>query len=75
MIIRGSEIQEVNHRKGYEIAGVQDQIGHFAVRVTAPENLFEPEKKHGDQRFWYILEGINSTVRCTRHLPEPIVHS
>lgn len=56
MIIKGSRIEEVNHRKGYDIEAVQDQIDHFAVRVTTPENPFEPEK-HGGQRFWYILEG------------------
>ena len=31
MIIKGSEIAEVNYRKGYDIAHLQDQIGHFAV--------------------------------------------
>ncbi|MBV7332270.1 cupin domain-containing protein [Chloroflexi bacterium TSY] len=62
MIVRGSEIQEIDHRKGYAIDGVQEQIGHFAVRVTTPDNPFEPEP-HGEQRFWYILNGeANVTI-------------
>ncbi len=56
MIIKGSAIPEVNFRKGYEINDAQEQIDHFAVRITTPANPFEPEK-HGEQRFWYILEG------------------
>ncbi len=56
MIIKGSAIPELNNRKGYEIREVQDQIDHFAVRITTPANPFEPEK-HGERRFWYILEG------------------
>ena len=62
MIIKGSEIQEVNFRKGYELGNAQNQIGHFAERITTPNNPFEPEK-HGGQRFWYILEGeANVTI-------------
>ncbi len=63
MIIKGSAIPEVNHRKGYDIREAQDtadgssiQIDHFAERTTTPANPFEPQK-HGEQRFWYILEG------------------
>ena len=56
MIIKGSEIPEVNYRKGYDIGNAQKQIGHFAVRVTTPNNPFDPEQ-HDGQRFWYILEG------------------
>jgi mannose-6-phosphate isomerase-like protein (cupin superfamily) len=54
-VIKGNTIEEINHRKGYDVTS-QDQISHFAVRVTTPQNPFEPEK-HGEQRFWYILEG------------------
>jgi mannose-6-phosphate isomerase-like protein (cupin superfamily) len=56
MVIKGSEIQEINYRKGYDIKDAQKQIGHFAERVTTPNNPFEPQK-HGEQRYWYILEG------------------
>lgn len=56
MIIKGSAIAEKNYRKGYEIGDAQEQIDHFAERITTPANPFEPEK-HGEQRFWYILEG------------------
>ena len=56
MIIRGSAIPEVNYRKGYDVGAAQDQIDHFAERITTPANPFEPQK-HGEQRFWYILEG------------------
>ena len=56
MIIKGSAIPEVNFRRGYEIGEAQEQIDHFAERITTPANPFEPEK-HGEQRFWYILEG------------------
>jgi mannose-6-phosphate isomerase-like protein (cupin superfamily) len=54
-IIKGRDIPEKNYRKGYDVS-LQDQIGHFAVRVTTPENPFTPAR-HGEQRFWYILEG------------------
>lgn len=55
MVIKGSSIEEVNLRKGYDLPA-QDRIGHFAVRVTTPHNPFEPAP-HGEWRFWYILEG------------------
>jgi mannose-6-phosphate isomerase-like protein (cupin superfamily) len=54
-IIKGRDIPEQNNRKGYDVS-LQDQIGHFAVRVTTPANPFTPAR-HGEQRFWYILEG------------------
>lgn len=56
MIIKGSAIKEVQYRKGYDISDAQKQISHFAERITTPVNPFEPEK-HGEQRFWYIIEG------------------
>ena len=65
MIVKGSAITEVNYRKGYEIRDAQDQIDHFAERITTPANPFEPEK-HGEQRFWYILEG-EATVTIDGH--------
>jgi mannose-6-phosphate isomerase-like protein (cupin superfamily) len=55
VVLKGHAIPERNHRKGYDVS-TQDQISHFAVRVTTPENPFEPAK-HGEQRFWFILEG------------------
>lgn len=54
-IRKGSEIPEKNRRKGYDVTS-QQQIGHFALRTTTPENPFEPEP-HDEQRFWFILEG------------------
>lgn len=54
-IRKGRDIPEENRRKGYDVTA-QEQIGHFAVRTTTPENPFEPEK-HDGQRFWFILEG------------------
>lgn len=54
-IIKGRDIPEQNNRKGYDVSR-QDQIGHFALRVTTPANPFTPAK-HDEQRFWYILEG------------------
>ena len=43
MIIKGSAIPEVNFRKGYEIGDAQEQIDHFAMRITTPANPFEPK--------------------------------
>lgn len=56
MVVKGNAIKEVDHRMGYDLGSVQNQIGHFAIRVTTPKNPFMPEK-HGENRFWYILEG------------------
>lgn len=56
MIIKGSLIKEVNHRKDYRVGPLQDQIEHFVVRVTTPDNPFVPHKHEGWE-FWYILKG------------------
>ncbi len=56
MIIKGSSIQEVNHRKDYRVGPLQDHIRHFVVRVTTPDNPFVPHQHEGWE-FWYILEG------------------
>ncbi|MCY3902410.1 MAG: cupin domain-containing protein [Caldilineaceae bacterium] len=75
MIIKGSAIPEVNFRKGYEIGDAQEQIDHFAMRITTPVNPFEPEK-HGEQRFWYILEGeatVTIDGECTAVGPSDLI--
>lgn len=70
MVIKGRDIPEKNYRKGYDVSS-QDQISHFAVRITTPQNPFEPEK-HGERRFWYILEGeATVTVDGTTTAVEP----
>jgi mannose-6-phosphate isomerase-like protein (cupin superfamily) len=54
-IIKGSNVPEINLRQGYDVS-TQEQISHFAIRTTTPQNPFEPVR-HGEQRFWFILEG------------------
>jgi len=56
MIIKGNSIEEINHRKDYGVRGLQDQIRHFVVFTTTPDNPFRPHK-HAGLEFWHILEG------------------
>ena len=56
MIIRGSSLKEVNHRRDYRVREVQDKLRHFVVFTTTPDNPFGPHKHDGFE-FWYILEG------------------
>ena len=56
MIIKSSELAEANGRKDYGIGRFQEQIEHFVVRVTRPENPFGPHG-HEAAEFWFILEG------------------
>lgn len=56
MIIKGNSIEEINHRKDYKVRGLQDQIRHFVVFTTTPDNPFRPHK-HAGLEFWHILEG------------------
>jgi quercetin dioxygenase-like cupin family protein len=56
MIIKGSRIQEVNGRKPYPVAGNEIELKHMVVRVTTPDNPFNPHK-HEDKEFWYIIDG------------------
>lgn len=56
MIIKGSSIEGVNHRRDYRVGRLQDQIRHFVVFTTTPRNPFGPHK-HAGLEFWYILEG------------------
>jgi mannose-6-phosphate isomerase-like protein (cupin superfamily) len=70
MILKGHTIPELNLRKGYDVSS-QEQISHFAVRVTTPQNPFRPEK-HGERRFWFILEGgATVTIDGESTLVEP----
>jgi mannose-6-phosphate isomerase-like protein (cupin superfamily) len=56
MIIKASELREVNSRTDYGLGKVQDQIGHLVVRRTTPANPFVSQA-HAGNRYWFVLEG------------------
>lgn len=56
MIIKGSCLKPTRNRLDYHIAEIQEQLKHFVVWTTTPENPFKPHKHEGAE-FWYILEG------------------
>ena len=56
MILSGSEMQEENGRRPYPLPDSQSVLGHFVLRVTRPENPFEPHV-HEEDELWYIQGG------------------
>ncbi len=56
MIIKAETLSERNARTDYGIGDLQDQLGHWVVRRTTPDNPFV-NKAHAGHRFWFILEG------------------
>jgi mannose-6-phosphate isomerase-like protein (cupin superfamily) len=56
MLIRGAEVPEQQLRKPYPVAGQQEILQHFAVRVTTPANPF-PVHRHEKAELWYIVDG------------------
>ncbi|MBC7235065.1 MAG: cupin domain-containing protein [Chloroflexi bacterium] len=56
LLIRGSELPEVNRRYDYGVDKLQKQVGHFVIWHTTPDNPFKPHK-HALEEFWFILEG------------------
>ena len=56
MIVKGASLQETHHRLDYGIKRLQDNLKHFVIWSTRPENPFGPHK-HPGWELWYILEG------------------
>ena len=56
MIVKGASLQEAHHRLDYGIKRLQDNLKHFVIWSTRPENPFGPHK-HPGWELWYILEG------------------
>jgi mannose-6-phosphate isomerase-like protein (cupin superfamily) len=61
VIIKGSSIEMIKGRKGYDLAGRKINTEHFAVRVTTPDNPFKPHK-HEQSELWFIVKG-NAKVK------------
>ena len=73
MIVKGASLQETHHRLDYGIKRLQDNLKHFVIWSTRPENPFGPHKHPGWEflptllaipivgrqswQNWYILEG------------------
>ena len=55
-IIKGSSIDFINGRRPYNLDGREINSKHFVVRITTPENPFEPHK-HKQSELWFIIEG------------------
>ena len=56
LIVKKSSLREVNNRLDYGIRLMQNDLKHFVIWTTRPENPFGPHK-HAGFEFWYILEG------------------
>lgn len=56
MIIKGKTLPEENGRKPYPLSSHEVVGKHFVVRVTGPDNPFEPHK-HAAREIWFIAEG------------------
>jgi quercetin dioxygenase-like cupin family protein len=56
MIVRANDIEVVNGRKPYPLAGLKVEVEHFVVRVTTPKNPFRPHA-HEQAELWFIVEG------------------
>ena len=56
MIIKGRSLHEENGRKPYPLVSQEVTVNHFVIRVTTPDNPFEPHE-HEQQELWFILEG------------------
>jgi len=55
-IIKGSSMEMVNCRRGYDLAGREISTRHFAFRVTKPYNPFR-RHKHEQSELWFIVKG------------------
>ena len=51
MLIKRSDIRESNGRRPYPLPESHKVLNHFVVRVTRPENPFEPHV------LWYVQDG------------------
>jgi|GEM_PF-510485 len=55
-IIKGSSMEMLNGRRGYDLAGREISTKHFAFRVTKPNNPFR-RHKHEQSELWFIVKG------------------
>jgi mannose-6-phosphate isomerase-like protein (cupin superfamily) len=56
VIIKGKTLPEQDGRKPYPLTS-GDVVGkHFVVRVTTPDNPFEPHQ-HAQREIWFIVQG------------------
>jgi mannose-6-phosphate isomerase-like protein (cupin superfamily) len=55
-IIKGSSIEMIRGRRGYDLEGREFTTKHFAVRITTPDNPFKPHK-HEQSELWFIVKG------------------
>jgi len=55
-IIKGSSMELIKGRRGYDLAGREISTKHFAFRVTEPYNPFR-RHKHEQSELWFIVKG------------------
>jgi len=55
-IIKGSSMELIKGRRGYDLAGREISTKHFAFRVTQPYNPFR-RHKHEQSELWFIVNG------------------
>ena len=56
MIIRGAELPSENGRTPYPLPRNDLPLEHFVMRVTTPDNPFEPHQ-HEESELWYVARG------------------
>ncbi len=61
MIVKGKVDTSQRGRVVYPLGGRELAVGHFVVRLTTPENPFEPHR-HEKEEMWFILEGRGTFV-------------
>jgi mannose-6-phosphate isomerase-like protein (cupin superfamily) len=55
-IIKGSSMELIKGRRGYDLAGREISTKHFAFRITEPYNPFRAHK-HIQSELWFIVKG------------------
>lgn len=55
-IIKGSSMELIKGRRGYDLAGREISAKHFAFRITEPNNPFRAHK-HVQSELWFIVKG------------------
>jgi len=56
MIIKGRTLPQQGGRKPYPLRSNEIVAKHFVVRVTTPDNPFQPHK-HTQREIWFIMQG------------------
>jgi mannose-6-phosphate isomerase-like protein (cupin superfamily) len=56
MIIKAKGLKEENGRRPYPLRWQELVCKHFVVRVTTPDNPFEPHQ-HDQREMWFIIKG------------------